>query len=122
MASVVIIEDDSDHGPLMRERLERDGHVVHLVPGAAGAVAAIVAADADVVLLDVHLPYGSGLDICRELRATPATADLPIVIVSAYATAADLERGYSAGCTRYVKKPFALQFLANTVADVVGTP
>lgn len=122
MAPVVIIEDDGDHGPLMRDRLERDGHSVRLVPGTAGAVDSIVAAGADVVLLDVHLPHGSGLDICRELRGIPATADLPIVIVSAYATPADLERGYSAGCTRYVKKPFELQHLADTVADLVGIP
>jgi DNA-binding response OmpR family regulator len=119
MATVVIIEDDSDHGPLMRDRLERDGHTVRLIPGAAGAVEAVVAARADIVLLDVHLPHASGLDICRELRHTPATAQLPIVIVSAYATPADLERGHLAGSTRYVKKPFELQYLSSTVAELV---
>jgi CheY-like chemotaxis protein len=118
MATVVIIEDDSDHGPLMRESLERVGHTVHLVPGAAGAVAAVIAAGADVVLLDVLLPHASGLDICRELRQTPETADLPIVIVSAYATTADLERGRLAGSTRYVTQPFHLRHLADTIADL----
>ncbi|MFF5233340.1 response regulator [Dactylosporangium sp. NPDC000521] len=118
MATVVIIEDDSDHGPLMRDRLEHDGHTVRLVPGAVGAV---IAADADIVLLDVHLPHMSGLDICRELRRTAATADLPIVTVSAYATATDLERAHQASSSRYVKKPFRLQHLADTVAELVAT-
>jgi two-component system phosphate regulon response regulator PhoB len=119
MATVAIIEDDSDHGPLMRDRLERQGHTVRLVQGAAGAVAAIIEAGTDIVLLDVHLPNASGLDLCRELRHTPETADLPIVIVSAYATPADVDRGRDAGCTRYVKKPFELQLLVDTVEELV---
>lgn len=58
------------------------------------------------VLLDVMLPDMDGFKICRHIKQTPATADLPVFMVSAKKTDEDVEQGKKAGADEYISKPF----------------
>ncbi len=78
----------------------------------------------DVVLLDVRMPRMSGIEVCRELRAGPLTADVPIILLTARARPQDLEQGYAAGANDYVVKPFSprelLERVESALARVAG--
>jgi two-component system, OmpR family, phosphate regulon response regulator PhoB len=62
---------------------------------------------ADLVVLDLHLPGMSGLDVCRLLRAEPATSRMLILLLTAKAQEQDVETGFGAGADDYVVKPFS---------------
>lgn len=73
----------------------------------------------DVILLDIGLPGLDGLTVARRLSSDPATADLPIVFLTALATTADQLRGYEAGGIEYLTKPFAPADLTASLARVI---
>ncbi len=75
----------------------------------------------NVVVLDLMLPDMDGFVICEELRKDPATAKLPVVILSARTSREDVRRGYAAGATRYLKKPVDLDRLATEVKRVAAS-
>jgi two-component system cell cycle response regulator DivK len=61
----------------------------------------------DLVLMDVQLPKMSGLDATRALRADPATAHIPIIVVTSFALSGDDRRAMAAGATAYLAKPYS---------------
>jgi CheY-like chemotaxis protein len=69
----------------------------------------------DMILLDISLPDIDGLDIARQLRATPEQAHLPIIAVTASAMVGDRERCLDAGCNDYISKPFQVQTLVEVI-------
>jgi DNA-binding response OmpR family regulator len=73
-----------------------------------------------VVLLDVMLPGGSGLDILRAIRADPVVSSARVVIVSAWQSADDRQTALELGADAFLAKPFSVDELVNVVADLVG--
>ena len=71
----------------------------------------------DAILLDIMLPDVNGLDMCRQLRSNPATAKLPIIMISAHAPPMFREAD-EAGATAYLVKPINLQNLKTTLANI----
>jgi PAS domain S-box-containing protein len=113
---VLHVEDDEASGELVRRVLARYGDVelVH-VDSVAAALAAVRRGRPDLVLLDLGLPDASGEAVLARLRAEPATADVPVVVVSADATAGQVERLRSAGADGYLTKPVHLASLVAAV-------
>ena len=72
-----------------------------------GALAIAEALGPDLVLLDVHLPDVSGLEVCRRLRKHPRLAATKVIMLTAAAQQDDIARGFSAGATDYLTKPFS---------------
>src|SRR5690606_16275108 len=104
---VLLIEDEENIAEAIRFILSRDGwQVVHLAEGrgAAGKAAELMP---DVVILDHMLPGASGLDILAELRSRPATAALPVLMLTAKGQPRDREAAERAGADRFLAKPFA---------------
>ena len=73
----------------------------------------------DIVLVDVMMPGGSGLDVVRHLAADPALNHAGCVVVSAFAAETDLEEAREAGATAFVSKPFDPDDLSATVASLL---
>jgi CheY-like chemotaxis protein len=73
------------------------------------------------VLLDRHLPDGDGLDLARELQASPTTASIPILLVSASVLAADRIAAEAAGCAGFIDKPVRVDALLAEVARHLET-
>ncbi|GIF15403.1 response regulator [Actinoplanes teichomyceticus] len=88
MASIVIAEDDRDIAELLKEVLSGGGHAVRIAGSGAAALDLIGGAVPDLVVLDHHMPGMSGLEVADRLRADPATATLPVIMLSAAAPAA----------------------------------
>lgn len=119
MAKIVIADDDADIRELVVFKLRHDGHEVAPVGDGAAAVEACVAERPDLVILDVMMPGMSGLDAARAIRADEATADLPIIMLTARAQESDIEQGFEAGADDYIVKPFSPRELASRVATVL---
>ena len=105
----LVVEDTAAVAALVRRSLEDDGIAVEVVDNLGAARRRLEAAEVDVVVLDLELPDGSGLDL---LRVPTTGARVPIVIVSAHQDESDRVRGLQLGADDYVAKPFYPRELA----------
>jgi PAS domain S-box-containing protein len=106
--SRILIVDDNEPGRYaIAQCLRQAGHEVIEAGTAQGCYAAISSGKCDLILLDVRLPDGDGIEISRRLKSEPKTAGIPIVQISAYFTAAiDRVRGLESGADAYLSAPF----------------
>ena len=118
--TVLVVDDNRINAKLLRLTLEAHGCLVRVAHDAPGARAALAAWTPDVLLLDVQLPGEDGLALTRILRAEPATREIPIAIVTAYASAADEERAYAAGADAYVRKPIDTREIVRLVETLAA--
>ncbi len=102
---VLVTEDEADVRSVIARALERDGHAVSIA-GTLEEARRALAAGVDLLVLDLSLPDGSGLTLCREIRATQAS--LPILILTARTQVELRVEGLDAGADDYLTKPFAL--------------
>ena len=119
MAKIVVADDDADIRDLVVFKLEQSGHDVVPVGDGAAAVSACRDHAADLAVLDVMMPGMSGLEACRELRADPSLAGIPVIMLTARAQETDIELGFNVGADDYVVKPFSPRELASRVAAVL---
>jgi DNA-binding response OmpR family regulator len=113
---VLVIEDERDIAELVRHTLERGG-VLTVEIADRGDAGLRVAAERppDLILLDLNLPVLSGLEVCRLLRARPATKDVPVIMLTARTSENDLVVGLDVGADDYIVKPFSTRELAARV-------
>lgn len=116
---VLIADDDADILLLVKAILERSGHEVVAVSDGAEALASVRSRKPDLAVLDIAMPEVDGLEVLRRLRADATTSDLPVVLLSARAQEADVERGFAIGASAYLKKPFSPRELADHVAGLL---
>jgi two-component system response regulator MtrA len=116
---VLIADDDADILLLVKAVLERSGHEVVAVSNGAEALASVRARKPDLAVLDIAMPEVDGLEVLRHLRADATTSDLPVVLLSARAQEAEVERGFAMGASAYLKKPFILRELTDRVAELL---
>src|SRR3712207_2577874 len=119
MGTVLLVEDDPDIRHLVSYKLSTGGFDVIEAADGADALGQARRHRPDVIGRDGRMPRLSGLEVCRELRAAPATADVPIIMLTARAQPHDIERAYAAGATDYVVKPFSPRHLLERVTSAV---
>jgi DNA-binding response OmpR family regulator len=107
MLSILIADDEPHIVDLVRVTLEDERVQVFEAGDGKTALAVAETVGIDLVLLDVHLPDRSGLDVCRTLRASPRLGGTRIVMLSAAAQHDDVARGLAAGADDYLTKPFS---------------
>ena len=118
---ILVVDDEPHIGLLLRLQLESRGYELRLARSLFEARAALLddAERPDGVLLDLHLPDGSGVELLRELRARPATKTLPIIILTAEGEERVLQEARSLGAAT-VTKPFSPSKLTAQVAALLG--
>ena len=117
---ILVVDDETDIAGLIKHTLERQGDVsVQVVSSGDAALRAISDHAPDLMILDLNLPVLSGTEVCRLLRAKPATAHLPIIMLTARTGEADRVSGLDLGADDYITKPFSLRELAARVRAVL---
>ncbi|AKF07484.1 response regulator transcription factor [Sandaracinus amylolyticus] len=103
---VLVVDDDPELLDLVVRALERDGHRVQGARSCADARSALSAGGADVIVLDVELPDGTGVALCRALRDEGER--VPILLLTAHGEVPQRVAGLDAGADDFVAKPFAV--------------
>jgi adenylate cyclase len=102
---VLVVDDDPDMVAFFGRLLAKEAMSVDAVYDGAGALAHIAATPPDLVLLDVMMPGMSGFEVCERLKADPATALIPVVLVTALEDHGSRVRGIEAGADDFLSKP-----------------
>jgi CheY-like chemotaxis protein len=120
-ARIVVAEDSVVIRRMIVFILERRGYIVLEASDGDTALALVRAERPDAVVLDVVMPGLSGLEVAEAMAADAATADIPVLILSALAQATEIEAGLASGARMYLTKPFEPQELAACVAKVLAS-
>jgi two-component system, sensor histidine kinase and response regulator len=116
---VLIVDDQEPNRLLLKDLLEAQGHeVVEAVDGAE-ALQRVAEAAPDVVLLDVGMPGMDGFEVCRRIKAEPATATIPVLLVTAMSQRDQRLLGIGAGANDYITKPIDKSDLSLRVRNAI---
>ncbi|HUF23028.1 MAG TPA: response regulator transcription factor [Vicinamibacterales bacterium] len=107
MPKILVVEDDPDISELIAHYLTRAGHQVERVAHGGEAPRKVRETSPDLVVLDLMLPGLDGLMVCQALRSDPATAAVPIIMLTARGEEGDRVTGLELGADDYVTKPFS---------------
>jgi two-component system, OmpR family, response regulator RegX3 len=116
---ILIVEDEESYQDALNVGLSVEGFVVVGATNIAEARALLATSKPDLVLLDVMLPDGSGIDYCRELHDT---THIPVIMVSARTSEVDIVLGLEIGAADYVTKPYRLRELVARIRAVLRRP
>ena len=113
---ILVVEDDQDIADLLAHYLEKAGHQVTRLSSGKDVMPQLRATPADLVILDLMLPGMDGLLVCQAMRADPATAGIPVIMLTARGEEAERIAGLELGADDYVTKPFSPKELVARVA------
>jgi len=116
---ILAADDDPDILTLITLSLERAGYEVATAPDGQAALELARARTPAMAVLDLSMPLMNGLELTRALRADPATATIPIVILTAAVQSSDIDSAREAGADAHVKKPFSPRDLRARVDEFV---
>jgi DNA-binding response OmpR family regulator len=116
MALILVVEDDLDISDLIALHLEKAGHTVERLTSGSAVIPRLRARGADLVVLDLMLPGMDGLLVCQAMRADPATAWIPVIMLTARGEEGDRIAGLELGADDYVTKPFSPKELVARIA------
>jgi len=119
---ILLIEDEANILEAIGFLLSREGWEVQGHGKGESALAEIARVSPDIVVLDVMLPGRSGLEILRDLRADPATRDLPVLMLTAKGQAKDREQAMALGANAFLTKPFSNAELVSIVGTLTDAP
>ena len=115
----LIIEDEPDIRKNLEYNLSREGYSVLTAASIAEAEQLIYSNNLSLILLDLMLPDGSGLDLCKKMKSDPDVQNLPIIILTAKDDEVDKVVGFELGADDYVTKPFSVRELILRIKAVL---
>ena len=121
MPKILLVEDNEMNRDMLGRRLTRRGYeVVEALDGDQGIAMAQTEAPA-LILMDMSLPGLNGWDATRQLKALPATRDIPIIALTAHAMSDDRAKALAAGCDDFDTKPIDLARLLEKIEALLGS-
>ncbi len=116
---ILTVDDEQPIQELLRYNLEKEGFRVIAAGNGEDAVRLARNESPELILLDLMLPGMSGLDVCRKLKENAATADIPVIMVTAKTEDSDVVLGLELGADDYVTKPFSPKVVLARVRTVL---
>jgi CheY-like chemotaxis protein len=113
---VLIVDDNTINLKVVKTLLQVEGYEVRTAADAHEALAVLQDFQPRLILMDLQLPGLDGLELTRRLKADPATRDILILAVTAYAMKGDEQKALAAGCDGYITKPIDTRTLPGVVA------
>ena len=117
---VLVVDDHELNLKLFERLLEREGREVRCANSLAAAERALAEEQPAMIVLDLNLPDGSGLELTRRLKAEPRTASIPIVACTAAVLPADQDEALEAGCDAFVAKPIDLRHFSDVISSILS--
>ncbi|MBI5838078.1 MAG: response regulator transcription factor [Candidatus Eisenbacteria bacterium] len=117
--TILVVDDEQDIRELVQYNLEKAGYRVITCRDGAEALKRALASPPDAVVLDLLMPVMDGLTVLRSLREEPATADLPVLLLTARSSEMDKLLGFEYGADDYLTKPFGPRELAARVGALL---
>lgn len=117
--TILLVEDEEKLARMVELELRYEGYEVEKAFDGRTGLERALSGSFDLVLLDIMLPGESGLDILKKLRSQPATAGLPIIMLTARTSEYDVVTGLDAGADDYISKPFGIMELLSRVKAVL---
>jgi len=117
---LLVADDDEDILTLVQLRLSRSGYEVVVARDGEEALRLAREKQPDLAVLDWMMPKASGLEVLRAIRADAELRDIPVVLLTARASEADIEEGLAAGADDYIAKPFSPQELAARIQVILA--
>ncbi|MBB3232053.1 response regulator transcription factor [Halomonas stenophila] len=115
MAKVLVVDDEPNIVLSLEFLMQQAGFEVTTAGDGQTALDCVAAEPPDLLLLDISLPGISGFDVLERLRADPALARLPIIMLTAHGREVEREKGLALGADDYITKPFSTQALVEKV-------
>jgi two-component system phosphate regulon response regulator PhoB len=116
---VLIIEDEPDIRKTIDYNLSKESYEVIQAASIEEGEKAIASNKIDVIILDLMLPDGSGLTLCRDIKSEPSTKNIPVIILTAKTEEVDRVVGFELGADDYVTKPFSVRELILRVKAIL---
>lgn len=116
---ILVIEDEPDIRRNLEYNLSREGFSVSAAASISEANTLLATTDYNLILLDLMLPDGSGLDLCKSIKSNSDTESIPIIILTAKDDEVDKVVGFELGADDYVTKPFSVRELILRVKAVL---
>lgn len=113
--TILVVDDEEVMRNALKRILEREGYRIVLAEDGMELSKLVEHSSMDMILLDVNLPWVDGYELCRMIKSHPGLGHVPLVFVSARKTKEDIERGFAAGCSDYIGKPFDVEHLLTVV-------
>ncbi|MDQ3133640.1 MAG: response regulator, partial [Acidobacteriota bacterium] len=112
---IMVVDDDPDICALVNKAMSQEGHLVINASSGREGLALIDAQAPDLLMLDLLMPEQGGLEVLKILRSRPATATLPVIVLTALDDEVNIRAGFDLGATDYLTKPFSIPQLAARV-------
>jgi len=119
MVKILVVEDEQDLQQVLKFNLQQAGYHVRVTSSGTEAMRLVAQEAPTLMLLDVMLPDILGTEVCRLLKSDPATASVPIVMLTARGTESDRVGGFELGADDYVTKPFSVRELMLRVSAIL---
>lgn len=113
--TILVVDDDEIMRNAMKRILENDGYKVILAIDGLELSKILESSTLDLILLDVNLPWVDGYELCRLIKEHNTLRNVPLVLVSARKSQADIQAGFDAGCNDYVTKPFDIDHISGVI-------
>lgn len=114
---ILIVDDNQANLKLARVVLSTEGYLVQTATDAAEALRVLETFTPQLILMDIQLPGGNGLELTQKLKSEPRFHSVVIIAFTAYAMKGDDEKAKAAGCDGYLTKPISVRTLAKVVSD-----
>ena len=115
---VLVVDDDPLILEVLRTVLDLEEFRVSTATDGETGLRMLAEDRPDVVVCDVMMPGLDGFEVCRRIKADPANASLPVVLLTARDRAEDQRAGEEAGCDAYLTKPFSPLYLIDVISEV----
>jgi len=112
---ILLVEDNEMNRDMLSRRLARKGYEVVIAEDGGKGVELAATVAPDLILMDMSLPVLDGWEATRRIKAEPATAEIPVIALTAHAMAGDREQALGAGCDDYDTKPIELPRLLEKI-------
>ena len=120
MKKILIVEDNILNMELILDLLELYGHDVTEAEDGIKALERLAETKFDIILLDMQLPKMDGLEVLERIKKNPATADIPVIAVTAHAMKGSEEHFIEMGCVDYVSKPIDIHRFRALIDKYLG--